>query len=291
MCAGAKRTDVVEIAREEVVGADSVTTTHRQTRNSTTLRASNGAVVAVYVWDDILNQTCNIEVGRNLVRSTFCRHARSGVDGSLNLRGVAIGHYHNHRLSQTLGNQIVDNLSCTTHTAPSLLVATATMQEVENRIFFLTLVIACGSIHGHTTLSTNGRAVVPHITQITTHRSILVVCRIWAIDNKNITIGSTITLHCRVGGVQHRRAINHKVIGVEVGIGGGEGYAPHQVCSATHSHLTRLPRYAQRYLSSVVGTQTESYALLCQFGRHHASSAEVANLLCANGERHQEGYY
>ena len=125
------------------------------------------AVIRIYIVDDIHKAFWNGGYSR-LLRTRAAIAEAWGVHtegpltrSSLTVR-ITIGHDHDHGLSLTRSNQVVEDLGSTSELAPGVLVATSSVQQIEHRIL-ATLVIAGRGIDGHTTLHLQCGAVVPNL--------------------------------------------------------------------------------------------------------------------------------
>ena len=167
------------------------------------------------------------------------------------LSGVTVRHHHDHRFGLPLLDQVIEDLTSTSHIAPSILIATGSVEKVKHRVTFagiLRIIITIRGIDIHPTIQLQCGRVIPHLSQIAPLISLEIVGRELARNNHDAQIAHAITLLQDVQWVIHRHPIQDKIIGVKIRLRQIHRQFPHTLAVFRHVRGNR-----HIHLSVVVG--------------------------------------
>ena len=177
----------------------------------------------------------------------------AGLTRASLLRDVAVGHHQNHWLGLTLSNEVVHNLCSTPQLAPSVLVATDTMQQVEYRIILAAGLIAGWCVNGESAGDACSRTLVPHLANCAVSHlvNLIKVGALVATNQQNAEQIVDVADVVNVQWVNNLNTVNNHVVGVELGLQRLCGITPHAL----------LILYQIYHAWSVVGVTCELYLL------------------------------
>lgn len=95
---------------------------------------------------------------RRTVRQILRRLAWSGL-----LVGVAVWHHHNHRFRLSLGDKVVEDACCVSEFKPRILIASASVQQIQHGIFLPGLAIVGRQVDRQAAVGMQSVGVIPHL--------------------------------------------------------------------------------------------------------------------------------
>ena len=114
-------------------------TTHRKTCNSTMCLVSLHTVVAFYELDDFRESLLKLTIHHGRMEWLVETHA--ALSRSCLERYMSIWHDYNHRLTQSLSCQVINNLTSSSIIHPFILITTCTMKQVKHRVFLIRILL------------------------------------------------------------------------------------------------------------------------------------------------------
>ena len=147
------------------------------------------------------------------------------------LRDVAIGHHHQHGLGLALCNQVVEYLGSTSQFAPGILVTTDAMQQIEHRILLAAGLIACRGVNSESAGEPCSRTLVPCLAHGAMGHLVyfIEVGPCITTDEQHTEQVVDVADVVDIQGVNDFHSIDNHVIGIELGLQGGRGEAPHTI--------------------------------------------------------------
>ena len=289
--AAAEGADIVEHVRIEDGGAGGMAAAHREAGDGARGLLGDGPVVLLDEGDDLGDEALDIGVGL-----VDLLGGKVQGTGSL-LSGIAVRHDHDHRLCETLLDEVVEDLGGAAHRDPGFLVAAGSMQEIEDGIFLLGIgLVAVRGVDGQTAVEAEDLAVIPGMAHGSALVGFHIVLAALSGDYDHAEETGAVPLHEDVLGVVDGDSVHDEVVGVDLRTGAGDLDFPDVVGAADHVDGTAGPGGAEPDIGRVVGAEAEGHAVVLDLRGNDAaaSSLEVRQFLgvqctCKHADRCDDG--